>query len=149
MILVDDGIEQEDFQCVGQILVRSGSLLASLNQDECDKLLIKTRRALCFHHDRKLDSYSRFIMLNAIDLWTYKWNVELMPECLFQFYTEQYEQFHLNDYDERRWLPLGIKGRIDSESSIAVASSGTRQSRLSNSIKVPLQNVKKILVLCA
>jgi hypothetical protein len=56
--------------------------------------------------------------------------MELMPECLVQFYTEQYEGFHLNEYDERRWLPLGIKGRIDSESSIAAASSTiSRMSR--------------------
>ncbi|KAI6189695.1 MIF4-like, type 1/2/3 domain and Armadillo-type fold domain-containing protein [Aphelenchoides bicaudatus] len=126
-LLIDGAIEEEDFICMGQILVRSGNLLSDLCQVECDKLVIKTRKALCFH-DRKLGSYSRFIMLNAIDLWTYKWNIELMPECLYDFYTTQYAEFNLNDYDERRWLPLGIKGRIESQSSLVAASSATRLS---------------------
>jgi hypothetical protein len=63
-MLIDEAIEQEDFQCIGQILVRSGSLLSELNSEECDRLIIKMRRAICFH-DRKLDGYSRFIMLNV------------------------------------------------------------------------------------
>jgi hypothetical protein len=49
--------------------------------------------------------------------------IKLFPECLIDFYTEQYQRFHLNEYDERRWLPIGIKGRIDSESSLAAATS--------------------------
>lgn len=104
-----------------------GNLLSELCPLESDKIVMKVRYSLCFH-DQKFGNYTRFILLNAVDLWTYKWNVELMPECLFQFYTEQYSQFRLNDYDERRWLPLGIKGRIDSESSVAAASAAAMLS---------------------
>jgi hypothetical protein len=50
-----------------------------------------------------------------------------MPECLYKFYTEEYDQFHLKNYD-KRWLPIGIKGRIESDSSIIAASSVTRLS---------------------
>jgi hypothetical protein len=39
-LLIDGAIEEEDFQCLGQILVRSGNLLTELNPDECDKLVM-------------------------------------------------------------------------------------------------------------
>lgn len=70
-MLIDDAVDQEDFQCVGQILVRSGTLLSELNPEECDKLVIKTRKALCFH-DKKLDGYTRFIMLNVSQINSFK-----------------------------------------------------------------------------
>lgn len=63
-LLIDGAFEEEDFTCMGQILVRFGALLSDLCQVECDKLVIKTRKALCFH-DRKLGNYARFIMLNV------------------------------------------------------------------------------------
>ncbi|KAI6186805.1 hypothetical protein M3Y98_00172900 [Aphelenchoides besseyi] len=117
-MLVDEAHEDEDYQ----ILVRSGSLLGDLNSNETEKLVMKMRSSICFH-ERKLRSYTRFIMLNAVDLYTYHWKVELMPSCLFEFYADQYERFHINDYDEKRWLPMGMNWCGESGSSLAAASS--------------------------
>lgn len=62
----------------------------------------------------------------------------MMPECLYEFYTNQFAQFHLSDYDERRWLPIGIKERVDSETSMTAASSVTRLSRYKHSKTTPI-----------
>ncbi|KAI6230700.1 hypothetical protein M3Y99_01031300 [Aphelenchoides fujianensis] len=124
-MLIDEANEDDDFQCIGQILVRSGTMLSNLNPTETDRLAIKVRQAITFY-DRKLACYTRFVLLNAVDLWTYQWNSELMPMCLFNFYSEQYDRFHSNDYGEKRWLPVGMKcRRLLSDSSLAAGSSAS------------------------
>uniref|UniRef100_A0A915EH33 Uncharacterized protein n=1 Tax=Ditylenchus dipsaci TaxID=166011 RepID=A0A915EH33_9BILA len=40
----------------------------------------------------QLEEETKFLMLHAIDLWTYSWDLQLFPDCLRQFYEEQKEQ---------------------------------------------------------
>ncbi|CAD5224592.1 unnamed protein product [Bursaphelenchus okinawaensis] len=127
-ILTESNPDDGDLLCVAQILIRSGQLLNELDSHVCDKIIMKCRLALCAN-DIALGDLTRFSLLNAVDLWNYRWNLQSMPYCLVQFYQEQYEHYNLNEYEDKRWLPHGM---IQSSTTTLVPSTISSYSKISN-----------------
>ncbi|CAD5231847.1 unnamed protein product [Bursaphelenchus xylophilus] len=127
-ILTESNPDDGDLLCVAQILIRSGQLLYELDPHVCDKIIMKCRLSLC-SNDIRLSDLTRFSLLNAADLWTYRWNLQAMPYCLLQFYQAQYEAYHLNEYEDKRWLPQGM---YQSSTTTLAPSSVSSFSKLTN-----------------
>ncbi|KAI1705789.1 MIF4G domain-containing protein [Ditylenchus destructor] len=100
--LVDEKPDDNDLRCVANIIISSGQTLNQLNPTELDSTVMKCRRWLV-SNIIQLEEETKFLLMEAVDLWTYSWDTQLFPDCLRRFYEAEKEQ-RLQDEVQRTAL---------------------------------------------
>ncbi|VDK85894.1 unnamed protein product [Litomosoides sigmodontis] len=80
--LISDA-DEKDIETAAELIIDHGSELMKMKPGKCDSFIVALRRHLC---ESDFKPVTRRLILQAIDLWTYKWDDEIMPFCIKQFH---------------------------------------------------------------
>uniref|UniRef100_A0A914CRG7 MIF4G domain-containing protein n=1 Tax=Acrobeloides nanus TaxID=290746 RepID=A0A914CRG7_9BILA len=121
-ILTDEDAEDRDVRCMAQIMIESGKLLNEVRPVLVENLIMKLRQIICAK-DIPLSEETNVFLLNIIDLYTYRWDSQAIPDCLKRFYEEQLPS------DARQWEYTNRSSRKRTTSLLGVpGSSGSTTS---------------------
>uniref|UniRef100_A0A0R3S052 Uncharacterized protein n=1 Tax=Elaeophora elaphi TaxID=1147741 RepID=A0A0R3S052_9BILA len=81
--LINDDADEKDIETAAELIIDHGETLLSIKPGKCDSFIVALRVHLCESDFRPV---TRRLILHAIDLWTYRWDTEIIPFCIKQFY---------------------------------------------------------------
>uniref|UniRef100_A0A183CCA1 Uncharacterized protein n=1 Tax=Globodera pallida TaxID=36090 RepID=A0A183CCA1_GLOPA len=86
-MLSEEKPDNNDMLCFANLFAEFGQKLYQLNPSECDRMVLACRYWLCSNRI-PLEEETRRLLMNAMDLWTYSWDLKLFPDCLRRYYEE-------------------------------------------------------------
>ncbi|KAM3722655.1 Zinc metalloproteinase nas-25 [Dirofilaria immitis] len=81
--LINNDADEKDIETAAELIIDHGETLLKIKPGKCDSLIVALRIHLC---ESDFKSVTRRRILQAIDLWTYRWDNEIMPFCIKQFH---------------------------------------------------------------
>uniref|UniRef100_A0A1I7VUC7 THUMP domain-containing protein n=1 Tax=Loa loa TaxID=7209 RepID=A0A1I7VUC7_LOALO len=81
--LINDDADERDIETAAELIIDHGDTVLRIRPGKCDSFIVALRIHLC---ESDLKPVTRRLILQAIDLWTYRWDSEIMPFCIKQFY---------------------------------------------------------------
>ncbi|CAG9533220.1 unnamed protein product [Cercopithifilaria johnstoni] len=98
--LIYDDADERDIETAAELIISHGGTLLKIKPGKCDRFIAALRIHLC---ESDFKPVTRRLILQAMDLWTYKWDSEIMPFCIRQFY-EPSIQFIKNPTETSKFL---------------------------------------------
>ncbi|VDK66485.1 unnamed protein product [Onchocerca ochengi] len=108
--LINDDADERDIETAAELIIDHGKMLLKIKPGKCDSFIVGLRIHLC---EGNFTPATRRLILQAIDLWTYGWDNEIMPFCIKQFY-EPSLQFITNTDETSEMLSESITDRKES-----------------------------------
>ncbi|KAL4003657.1 hypothetical protein ACH3XW_8510 [Acanthocheilonema viteae] len=81
--LINDDPDERDIETAAELITSHGNTLLKIRPGKCDNFIVALRTHLC---EGDFKPATRRLILQAIDSWTYRWDNEIMPFCIKQFY---------------------------------------------------------------
>ncbi|EJW80000.1 hypothetical protein WUBG_09090 [Wuchereria bancrofti] len=81
--LINDDSDEKDIKTAAELIIDHGKTLFKIKSGKCDSFIVALRKHLC---EGDFKPVTRRLILQAIDFWTYRWDSEIMPFCIKQFY---------------------------------------------------------------
>ncbi|VDO24103.1 unnamed protein product [Brugia timori] len=86
--LINDDSDEKDIKTAAELIIDHGKTLLKIRPGKCDSFIVALRIHLC---EGDFKPVTRRLILQAIDFWTYRWDSEIMPFCIKQFYEPSIE----------------------------------------------------------
>ncbi|VDO39255.1 unnamed protein product [Onchocerca flexuosa] len=92
--LINDDADESDVETAAELIIDHGKMLLKMKPGKCDGFIVALRTHLC---EGNFKPATRRLILKAIDLWTYRWDNEIIPFCIKQFYEPSMQLFTNTD----------------------------------------------------